>query len=434
MKRLFLSIAFLLFMNHLTWATVTLSSNGDNCIDPASPTTNFSSNTQCTDSGGGRNIGYLVNFDLSSLAGQTIDSARLVIYEPTRGSNHNILISRILQPWVYSTSTWNNYATALAWGTAGALDSGVDFTTTNQSTIANQNPGYIVIDATNLVKDMISNSTSGFLVRSSGGIGLDTFNMRANGTNPPQLMVWTNNDITSNLNVYYKFDEGTGTIANDSSGSSNPGVLNGSATYVGGKIGPYAVGLSGSSQYVKETNLSGISNNSLATNLNSAWSISFWLFPTSSSGSVISSTAIDSGNFDGIWVQWGGCFGGGTAKTICTGMDSSSGASLAVYYNSILPLNTWTQVVITYSGFCSSSNFNIYINGINETTTSINNGGCGSFTNRSWYVGSSATPDTYFTGDVDDYRVYNRALSSGEVTAIFNYTSSKNNGFAHFLN
>ena len=57
-------------------------------------------------------------------------------------------------------------------------------------------------------------------------------------------------DIVSGLVGWWKFDEGSGTSAYDSSGSGNTGTLGNSPTWGGGKIGPYALSFNGANQSV----------------------------------------------------------------------------------------------------------------------------------------------------------------------------------------
>ncbi|MDE2038180.1 MAG: hypothetical protein KGI69_03105, partial [Patescibacteria group bacterium] len=58
-------------------------------------------------------------------------------------------------------------------------------------------------------------------------------------------------DITTGLVGYWKLDEGSGTTATDTSSTGDNGTINNGATYVTGKIGPYALQVASSSnQYV----------------------------------------------------------------------------------------------------------------------------------------------------------------------------------------
>src|SRR5205823_6247258 len=57
-------------------------------------------------------------------------------------------------------------------------------------------------------------------------------------------------DITSSLVAWWKFDEGLGTTAADSSGGGRNGTLNNGPTWIAGKIGSNAVNLDGVDDYI----------------------------------------------------------------------------------------------------------------------------------------------------------------------------------------
>lgn len=87
--------------------------------------------------------------------------------------------------------------------------------------------------------------------------------------------------------------------------------------------------------------------------------------------------------------------------------------------NSII-LNQWQHVVITHDS--STTNAPIfYINGVYVTTS----GWSASGTVKSdalalMCIGNGINGDRAFDGLIDDVRVYNRALSAGEITALYN--------------
>jgi len=67
-----------------------------------------------------------------------------------------------------------------------------------------------------------------------------------------------NADISTGLVGWWKFDEGSGSSAFDSSGNGNAGTLVGSPGYGAGKIGQDALSFNGSSQYVSVGNVGNI--------------------------------------------------------------------------------------------------------------------------------------------------------------------------------
>src|SRR5665213_2140916 len=82
-------------------------------------------------------------------------------------------------------------------------------------------------------------------------------------------------DITTGLVGWWKFDEGSGSTAIDSSGNGFNGTERTSPTYVVGKIGPYALSLNGTNQNVTTSYVqTGITQ----------YTIAAWVKMTASSG------------------------------------------------------------------------------------------------------------------------------------------------------
>jgi len=76
--------------------------------------------------------------------------------------------------------------------------------------------------------------------------------------------------------------------------------------------------------------------------------------------------------------------------------------------------NQWYFVVGVYNGNTSS----IYVNGNLEATSNFN---LGCYPEDDFYIGGDVAYNAnYFCGAIDDVRVYNRALSSSEISALYN--------------
>ncbi len=93
--------------------------------------------------------------------------------------------------------------------------------------------------------------------------------------------------------------------------------------------------------------------------------------------------------------------------------------------STVLTTNTWYQVVITYNG---ASTHIIYINGVQVGTSSASDGSNVTLNtvNTPIYIGSG-TAMTWgaFDGKIAAVRMYNRALSSSDVTFNFNALKSR---------
>ena len=79
-----------------------------------------------------------------------------------------------------------------------------------------------------------------------------------------------------------------------------------------------------------------------------------------------------------------------------------------------IPQNQWTLIAATYDGRFAK----IYINNTLETTTKAN-GHFGTST-PNLYIGSLIENSKSFNGSIDDVRIYNYALNSDEIQAIYN--------------
>ena len=232
-------------------------------------------------------------------------------------------------------------------------------------------------------------------------------------------------DVTDGLVGWWKFDEGSGTSAADSSGQGNTGTLTLGPTWVAGKRGQ-AVRFDGSDDYVSVPNGGGLNNVSTG-------SIAMWVKWTGTQdqgyanyGAVLarqnngqfSSTIIDltTSNPDTAKVTWK--------------FNSSGGFDIV---GATSPLSgRWRHIVIAFT----SGDHKMYMDGVldgSSTTagTSINNSGI-PLTIGAW-IGDGVS---YSTSDIDDVRVYNRVLSPQDVYAIYSAATSRfrSNGQARFSN
>jgi hypothetical protein len=194
---------------------------------------------------------------------------------------------------------------------------------------------------------------------------------------------------------WWQFNEGSGTVAIDSSGNGNNGTIYG-ASYVPGKYG-YALSFNGLNNYVEVPNSVSL-NPSVITltawiNWNGTSSGFQWIvakaigpqyglqidpgsvylrfFVNGGAGSVTSSVAVSPN-------QW----------VFCCGV--FDGSTLTVYVNGV------ASGTVSYSGSISSGSGNVEIGG-----------------NTAW-----------FNGTIDEVQIYNRALSAAEIQALYQTSPS----------
>jgi hypothetical protein len=219
-------------------------------------------------------------------------------------------------------------------------------------------------------------------------------------------------DLTSNLFGWWKFDDGSGTSAPDSSGNSNTGTLVNSPAWVGGKIGSNALSfVSGSHTYVSSSHF--ISGSGLSL------SFSAWVYPISYDNSI--NSVIEGNNYaSGIDVSSSGFF---------EFIDRTPAAH--TYTGATIPLNAWTLLTVVCTtdipGNDANDTVTMYINGSQvkqDTAASICNN---NFSSQAYYIGTLGySAGNYgWTGYLDDVRIYDqRALSGAEVAELYAYTGA----------
>ena len=203
---------------------------------------------------------------------------------------------------------------------------------------------------------------------------------------------------------YWNFDQGSGTIAYDSSGNNNQGTIHG-ASRTGGKING-ALNFNGQNNYVDCGKSETLDPTQAATL--EAW-INFNQLP--SAANHIMEIASRSG--------------GGTDLDLQVETDNrikffiGTGTPNVAISNTVVVTNTWYHIAVTYQ---ASNNIKIYVNGVLEKTTSINiarNANPNNFT-----IGQSGFwPGRFFNGIIDEVKVFNRALSAQEIVAEYIHVS-----------
>jgi len=207
-------------------------------------------------------------------------------------------------------------------------------------------------------------------------------------------------DDTTGLLGFWKFDETSGTMAYDSSGNNNICVLHDGPVWQpgGGKFGG-ALSFDGSNDFVQTDNSAG------KLQLAGDYTLSVWLKADSAqntwAGILVKTDTAGSGN------HWGIQF------------DDSGDRNLVVFH----PANSWntgiklSDLAYDWHHICIARNGNImtsYFDGkqVKSDTWSYSPGGGNGHLN----IGTERSIWGFFKGRIDEIRIYNRALSSTEIT------------------
>ncbi len=209
---------------------------------------------------------------------------------------------------------------------------------------------------------------------------------------------------------YWKLDETSGTSAADSTGYGNTGTYVGSPTL---NVAPpsaltfpsRAVTFNGSSQYVNVAD-------SPSLNMTAAISISAWIEQTNTATAVVGHIFAKSNSGAGDRQYTLEVGGSGNSNLISLNIRKNDDSTwYTARDTSTISNGTWYHFVGTFDG----SNVRLYRNGVLVATTpyvgTINAG-----TGKSASINSNT--GYYFNGSIDDVRIYNRALSQAEITAL----------------
>ncbi len=195
----------------------------------------------------------------------------------------------------------------------------------------------------------------------------------------------------SGLVAAYGFEEGTGTTTADASGNGNAGAISGATWTANGHSGN-ALTFNGTSAMVSV-------NDSASLDLTSGMTLEAWVYPTT----------LKSSWTDIIFKSGDVYFLMGTTPT--SQFPDVGGAFTAnnVFGTSALPLNTWSHLAGTYDG----TTLRFYLNG-NQVATGTVSATIPTSTGP-LSIGGDSGGSQYWTGMIDEVRIYNRALSATEV-------------------
>ena len=198
---------------------------------------------------------------------------------------------------------------------------------------------------------------------------------------------------------HWTFDEGTGTIAADSSGTGHPLTLANGASWGAGAVGPHALAVNGAAEYAASAGP--------VIDTTQSFSVSAWVNVTNTNG-FQTFVSQDGSQVSGFYLQ----LRGDTHRFAFTHLafDSPSALGTIATASSIIPQpGQWYLLTGVYDA--AQSTISLYVNGALAQTQSFSGSWSASgplAVGRGRYAGN---PTDYVSGRIDDARAYSGALS-----------------------
>jgi hypothetical protein len=201
----------------------------------------------------------------------------------------------------------------------------------------------------------------------------------------------------SGLVAAYSFDEGTGTVVRDASGTGNDGTVTSTTWTTVGKNGG-ALSFNGSSSWVTVAD-------SASLHLTNRMTIEAWVNPNALTGSwrtVIMKQQTGAGVAYSLYADTDN--NAPVTQVYVTGENNVYGAAR-------IPLNAWTHLAAVYDG----ATLKLYVNGSLVASQAVTGNLIAS--TGALRIGGNNVWGEFFSGLIDDVRVYSRALSLAEIQA-----------------
>lgn len=223
-----------------------------------------------------------------------------------------------------------------------------------------------------------------------------------NTTTSSGVTVTVSNATGGGLVAAYGFNEGSGSTVGDSSGYANNGSIFQATWFATGKFGK-ALAFDGSNDYVSV-------NDSSSLDLTNKMTLEAWVRPTATSGwrTVLMKEngselaygmyARESTNRPSGWMR----------------VNPTSGSSQSVGATPALTTNAWNHLATTYDG----ASLKLYVNGTLRATKAQT--GSMYVSSGPLKFGGNAMWGEFFAGQLDEIRVYNRALTQTEIQTDMN--------------
>ena len=205
----------------------------------------------------------------------------------------------------------------------------------------------------------------------------------------------------SGLVAAYGFDEASGTTTSDVSGNSLTGTLSNVTRTTAGRFGS-ALSFNGLNAWVTVPDANPL-------DLTTGMTLEAWVNPTANGGGVWRNVLIKERTDGEVYNLYAN-----VDTDVPTVYVATQSAVLDARGTATVPLNTWTHLTATYDG----TTLRLFVNGIQVGTRAV--AGALVKSTGALRIGGNNVWGEHFQGNLDEIRIYNRALNATEITADMN--------------
>jgi hypothetical protein len=305
---------------------------------------------------------------------------------------------------------------------------GESYSVANGATLSVSTPGVLGndsdIDSATLLAQLVSPPSNGVLVLNANGSftytpsagfsGSDAFTyVAADGQSVSGAAVVTLTVLpppppppppSTGLVSAYNFNEGSGTTLIDRTGNGRTGTLAGPTWTTSGKFGG-ALSFDGINDWVTVADAN-------ALDLTTGMTLEAWVFPTANGGGIWRNVLIKERAGGEVYNLYSNT--STNVPVVYVVRAAQTGTPLDAVGTSMLPVNAWTHLAVTYDG----TTLRLYVNGIQVGTRAVS--GALLTSTGALRIGGNSIWGEFFQGRIDEVRIYNRALTTGEVQADMN--------------
>jgi len=220
----------------------------------------------------------------------------------------------------------------------------------------------------------------------------------AGGTGTSGTQTFTVSTVPSGLVAAYGFEEGSGTSTADASGNGNLGTIANATWTSAGRFGK-ALSFNGTNAWVTV-------NDANSLDLTNGMTLEAWVNPTALSGGSSNgwrTVILKQQTSNLVYGLYGNTDQNRPSSHVYIGGD------LDTVGTAQLPLNTWRHLAATYDG----STLRLFVDAVQVSTRAVS--GNITASSNQLRIGGNSVWGEYFSGLIDEVRVYNRALSQTEI-------------------